>query len=145
MKYYFAYGSNLCKQQMAIRCPESPYLFSGRLEGYKWIIYSRGYANIVPSENDYVLGEVFRLSERDEEALDIYESVAEGMYSKEEIDIVTSSGLINCMVYVDPVQKPGKPKTEYVHRINQGVVSASLCPNYVRKYIRPFVKETAYY
>jgi gamma-glutamylcyclotransferase (GGCT)/AIG2-like uncharacterized protein YtfP len=126
---------------MAMRCPGSTYLFSGKLVGYKWIIYSRGYANIVPSEKDYVLGEIFHLSERDEEALDVYESVAQGMYTKEEIEIITSEGFISCMVYIDPIQETGQPKSEYIHRINQGLVSASLCPNYVRKYIRPFVKE----
>ena len=77
--YYFGYGSNLSKEQMAIRCPESRYYASGKLSGYSWLINSRGYASIKISKNDMVLGEVFKLSQKDEEYLDIYESVDEGL------------------------------------------------------------------
>ncbi|KAL2161011.1 hypothetical protein VTH06DRAFT_8724 [Thermothelomyces fergusii] len=46
---YFAFGSNLWKQQMSRRCPSSTYLGIGRLRGYEWFINARGYANIAPS------------------------------------------------------------------------------------------------
>ena len=78
--YYFGYGSNLSKEQMAIRCPESKYYASGTLSGYSWLINARGYASITPSESEFVLGEVFTLSQQDIDYLDIYESVEEGMY-----------------------------------------------------------------
>ena len=140
MKYYFAYGSNLCKNQMLDRCPESEYVFSGRLDGYKWFIYSRGYANIMPSKQDYVLGEIFSLSDADEERLDGYENVFDCAYSKENIQINTPSGFIECLVYVDHVREYGEAKDEYVHRINRGLVSANLSKTYIDMYIRPFVK-----
>ena len=52
--FYFAYGSNLSPEQMAGRCPESPATSSipvavARLDGWRWIICGRGYANVVPS------------------------------------------------------------------------------------------------
>ncbi|KAF7506281.1 hypothetical protein GJ744_012089 [Endocarpon pusillum] len=51
--FYFAYGSNLSPEQMAGRCPEYPATSSipvaiARLDGWRWIICARGYANIVP-------------------------------------------------------------------------------------------------
>jgi len=44
---YFAYGSNLSLAQMNLRCPTSSYIGLARLRGYRWIINTRGYANIV--------------------------------------------------------------------------------------------------
>lgn len=43
---YFGYGSNLWKAQMQSRCPTSKYLGIARLNGYRWIINKRGYANV---------------------------------------------------------------------------------------------------
>jgi gamma-glutamylcyclotransferase len=44
---YFGYGSNLWRQQMHQRCPNSTYLGIARLKNFKWIINERGYANVV--------------------------------------------------------------------------------------------------
>ncbi|GAB7351274.1 hypothetical protein MBLNU459_g1692t1 [Dothideomycetes sp. NU459] len=48
---YFGYGSNLWLHQMAQRCPSSTYLGIARLDGYRWMINSRGYANVVQVSN----------------------------------------------------------------------------------------------
>jgi len=44
---YLGYGSNLWQAQMNRRCPTSEYLGVGRLNGYRWMINERGYANVV--------------------------------------------------------------------------------------------------
>ena len=140
--YYFGYGSNLSKEQMAIRCPESKYYASGTLSGYSWLINARGYASITPSESEFVLGEVFTLSQQDIDYLDIYESVEEGMYLKSNLTIETSKGTIDCLVYIASDSTPGIPKEEYIERINLGIKSANLPDDYVQKAIRPFIPET---
>ena len=140
-QYYFGYGSNLSKEQMAIRCPESSYYASGKLSGYSWLINSRGYASIKISKNDMVLGEVFKLSQKDEEYLDIYESVDEGMYKKSILNVETPHGLIDCLVYIASNNTEGKPQDEYIDRINLGIRSANLPTEYVQKSIRPFIPE----
>tara|TARA_B100000795_G_scaffold178773_1_gene135251 strand:- start:247 stop:687 length:441 start_codon:yes stop_codon:yes gene_type:complete len=139
--YYFAYGSNLSKRQMALRCPESNYLISGRLSGYSWLINSRGYASIKLSPNAFVLGEIFTLSEQDIAFLDLYEHVAEGMYSKYILSIQTKKGIYDCLVYVASNNDIGKPQTEYIERINVGIKSANFPDDYVDQCIRPFVPE----
>ena len=63
---YFAYGSNLSISQMDKRCPDNISLDIGRLNGYRWIISSRGYANVIESENDYVLGRIYKINNIDE-------------------------------------------------------------------------------
>ena len=141
-QYYFGYGSNLSKEQMAIRCPESKYYASGTLSGYSWLINTRGYASIKPSESDFVLGEIFTLSQQDVDYLDIYESVEEGMYLKTNLSVETSKGTIDCLVYVASDSTPGIPQDEYIERINLGIKSANLPDDYVQKAIRPFIPES---
>ena len=141
-QYYFGYGSNLSKEQMAIRCPESKYYASGTLSGYSWLINTRGYASIKPSDSDFVLGEIFTLSQQDVDYLDIYESVEEGMYLKSNLSVETSKGTIDCLVYIASDSTPGIPQEEYIQRINLGIKSANLPDDYVQKAIRPFVPES---
>ena len=141
-QYYFGYGSNLSKEQMAIRCPESKYYASGTLSGYSWLINTRGYASIKPSDSDFVLGEIFTLSQQDVDYLDIYESVEEGMYLKSNLSVETSKGTIDCLVYIASDSTPGIPQEEYIERINIGIKSANLPDDYVQKAIRPFIPES---
>ena len=141
-QYYFGYGSNLSKEQMAIRCPESKYYASGTLSGYSWLINARGYASIKPSESDFVLGEIFTLSQQDVDYLDIYESVEDGMYLKTNLSVETSKGTIDCLVYIASDSAPGIPQEEYIKRINLGIKSANLPDDYVQKAIRPFIPES---
>ena len=141
-QYYFGYGSNLSKEQMAIRCPESKYYASGTLSGYSWLINTRGYATIKPSDSDFVLGEIFTLSQQDVDYLDIYESVEEGMYLKSNLSVETSKGTIDCLVYIASDSTPGIPQEEYIKRINLGIKSANLPDDYVQKAIRPFIPES---
>lgn len=141
-QYYFGYGSNLSKEQMAIRCPESKYYASGTLSGYSWLINTRGYASIKPSDSDFVLGEIFTLSQQDVDYLDIYESVEEGMYLKSILSVETSKGTIDCLVYIASDSTPGIPQEEYIERINLGIKSANLPDDYVQQAIRPFIPES---
>ena len=140
--YYFGYGSNLSKDQMFVRCPDSSYFMSGNLSGYSWFINTRGYASVRQNLNDFVLGEIFTLSDKDIKLLDIYESVAEGMYEKFMMSVKTQSGFIDCLVYIATDKEIGQPQAEYIERINAGIRSANLPSDYVQKSIRPFVPES---
>lgn len=141
MSLYFAYGSNLWKEQMADRCPNHECLGVGVLRGYKWIISKRGYATIIKSPDDYVLGRVYRLTESDEEKLDIKEGVHKGLYRKEVLGVFLGETPLRCLVYIDRETQEGNPKNEYIERMNKGLSEANLPDEYVNRYIRPFVPE----
>ncbi|GIZ43912.1 hypothetical protein CKM354_000712400 [Cercospora kikuchii] len=144
---YFGYGSNLWLHQMRQRCPTSKYLGIARLKGYKWIIYDRGYANIIElseeekqhdsnDKHDYlkeVWGLVYSLEHEDERRLDVNEGVAHGAYSKEwiECEFWTASSertvrenTAHSFSYVDEgkpdtSKKPGKTEMlVYINREN---------------------------
>ena len=124
---------------MKDRCPEHRLVGNGILKGYRWIITTRGYANVVKSVSDEVHGVVYEISESDEKSLDRYEGVQSGSYRKEMLKIEMGNESKECLVYVDPVEEEGKPKEEYVGRINKDIFDSRLPPEYLDRYIRKFI------
>ncbi len=139
MKLYFAYGSNMWDAQMRKRCPESRKIGIARLSGFRWIISTRGYANVVEAKEDEVEGVLFEISESDEQFLDKHEGVADGSYQKVEISVFHDGKKEVALVYVDPVTAEGAAKQEYIARINAGLSDAHLSEKYVSHHVRKFV------
>lgn len=167
---YFAYGSNLWLHQMHLRCPSSQYIGLARLPGYKWLITTRGYANVVESKNassegeeeedkDEVWGMVYTLSPADESQLDKNEGVPVA-YTKEylpcefwhansphtKIDVTRSmTDRRDMLIYVDRQRtSPGTPREEYIYRMNRGIEDAVGCgvPGaYVEGVVRGYIPE----
>ena len=135
---YFAYGSNLSISQMDKRCPHNIPLDIGRLNGYRWIISNRGYANVIESEHDYVLGRIYKINNTDEASLDKDEGVKllNSGYDRTTLPIIVDGVSCDCLVYVDPIKQEGPPKNEYVNRINLGLADSEFPTEYVEKYIR---------
>ena len=139
MKTYFAYGSNLWRKQMELRCPDHLVLGMGILTGYRWIITSRGYASVVRSPSDLVLGMVYAITETDEERLDLCEEVGEGAYRKASLPVQTGRGVLDCVVYIDPQEQEGFPCEEYVERIKCGLRDSGFPYSYVERYLAKIV------
>ncbi|MEK6801965.1 MAG: gamma-glutamylcyclotransferase family protein [Nitrospirota bacterium] len=139
MRLYFAYGSNMWSAQMDKRCSQSKKVGVARLLDYRWIISTRGYANVVKSMNDYVEGVLFEISATDEASLDKYEGVSSGSYQKVEFPVLHEGQEKVALVYVDAVTVEGSPKQEYIQRINSGLADAKLSEAYVTRYVRKYV------
>jgi gamma-glutamylcyclotransferase len=138
MNFYFAYGSNMWDRQMGMRCPESKKLGIARLSGYRWIITTRGYANVVESTHDEVQGVLFEISDSDEVSLDKYEGVASGCYDKAKLLVMMGNQKVEALVYLDPIVEQGAPREEYIQRINAGLADAMLSDDYVAQ-VRKFI------
>ena len=134
---YFAYGSNMCIRQMNDRCPNNSKIGIAQLSGYRWIISTRGYANVVKSSNDDVWGVIYEISIQDEAKLDGYEGVSTKCYLKENLDILIDRRIKNCLTYVDPITEIGIPSYTYSNTINEGILDSKLPEEYVEKYLRP--------
>ena len=130
------------------RCPDNELVGLGILLGQEWIINERGYANVVRSTKDPVYGLVYKISPSDEEKLDKFEGVPES-YTKHimKIGLQSENGeeksVEQALVYIDKKRtEEGKPREEYIFRINRGVDDASArgMPKwYIDKYIRKFI------
>ncbi|GAM90221.1 hypothetical protein ANO11243_082630 [Dothideomycetidae sp. 11243] len=160
---YFGYGSNLWRHQMQQRCPHSKYLGVARLNGYRWMINDRGYANVVEMDKNkqddtHCFGLVYSLTQSDEDALDINEGVPEA-YTKEhlktdfwrastdsdKIDIDQDPEKVDMLVYIDRVRmEDSTPKSEYVYRMNMGIAdarAAGVPDSYIDDTLRKFIPD----
>ena len=140
MKLYFAYGSNMCDKQMKKRCPDSKKIGLAILPHHRWIISTRGYANVVKAQDSEVEGVLWEISLSDEKSLDISEGVIKGSYERVEIAVNHDREEKSALIYIDPIIKEGKPEDEYIERINCGLADANLSDSYVKQ-IRKFIRE----
>lgn len=119
---YFAYGSNLFRQQMKKRCPSATPVQRAILNGYRLVFvgFSRqwggGVASVKPSETSSVHGALYRLTESDEKALDRYEGVPSGFYTKDLREIGGETALL--YVCTHELEKP--PSRLYLETIRKG-------------------------
>ena len=117
-RLYFAYGSNMDRDQMYKRCPDSELVGAAKLEGWRFLINTVGVATVVPREDGVVHGLLWRISASDEKTLDGYEGVEHGMYRKEELDVeVTGGSTEKALIYISSDTEPGVPRPGYIERI----------------------------
>lgn len=116
---YFAYGSNLCVNQMARRCPDAADPRPATLTGHDWLINERGVATVEPFDGAEVHGVLWRLSEHDLTVLDSAEGVPV-RYRRERLVVQTADGSFPAWVYIDPRVGPGPPRPGYLERIIDG-------------------------
>ena len=77
---YFGYGSNMCPEQMAMRCPGGHAVGRAELRDWRFLINIRTYATIESKPGAATHGVLWSLTPGHITELDHYEAVAEGMY-----------------------------------------------------------------
>lgn len=124
---YFAYASNLNKQQMLKLCPDARPKFSVILPNYRliftgWIREWRGgTASIQPFRGAKVAGAVYEISERDLQKLDRFENYP-GICNRINVLVLKEDGeAVKAMTYIKHRQTDeSKPSPEYLSVIRQG-------------------------
>jgi gamma-glutamylcyclotransferase (GGCT)/AIG2-like uncharacterized protein YtfP len=115
---YFAYGSNLNRGDMRVRCPDARPGVPARLEG--WRLAFRGVADIEPAEGRTVHGALWSLSPEDIRALDRYEG-APSNYRRQIVEVETDEGRVTAMTYVMAHRDYlGLPSEWYLGRVEAG-------------------------
>lgn len=139
--YYFAYGSNMNLKQMEERCPNAKFVTVGKLKGHKFVYdgFSKRrngpVANIVESNDDYVLGGIFLVDEQDGKNLDKFEGYPKA-YDKKFCKVEGEDGLIyNVFVYFRKPLQIGIPQEDYKNIVIQGARDIGLPQEYINKYL----------
>ena len=115
---YFAYGSNLNRADMRLRCPDARPDRPARLEG--WRLCFRGVADIEPAADSAVAGALWQLSGADLGCLDAYEG-APAHYRQRIFEVETNAGPREAMTYVMTDDSYlGLPSSWYYGRIEAG-------------------------
>ena len=122
---YFAYGSNLCARQMALRCPDAANPRPAMLADHDWLINERGVATVEPFDGSHVHGVVWQLSDHDLATLDSAEGVPV-RYRRDRLTVLTDDGPSEAWVYIDHRVDPGAPRPGYLERIIDGAVHHGL-------------------
>ncbi len=116
--YYFAYGSNLHREQMQNRCSESVPVAKVRLKGYR-LNFNR-VADIVKDEGSEVWGAVYTVSPEDIKSLDLYEGYPR-FYDKLDLEVIGEGGkTYTAFAYVMTSKGSAGPSEGYYRIIEEG-------------------------
>ncbi|MEE6179866.1 poly-gamma-glutamate hydrolase family protein [Mycobacterium sp. 050134] len=122
---YFAYGSNLCASQMALRCPDAADPRPAVLSDHDWLINERGVATVEPFAGTQVHGVLWQISDGDLATLDSAEGVPV-RYRRDRLTVHTDEGPAPAWVYIDHRVTPGPPRPGYLPRIIDGAAHHGL-------------------
>lgn len=126
-KYYFAYGSNLSRKAMAMRCPTAKPVGKGILNDYQ-LVYrggSYGYLTVEPKKGSSVPIGVWEIEDRDEKNLDMYEGYP-SLYRKENTTIP-----VNRFVFGKSVKQESEDITGLIYVMNDGYKKARPTQEYL--------------
>jgi len=116
--YYFAYGSNLHREQMKNRCPESVPVAKVKLEGYR-LNFNR-VADIVEDKGAAVCGALYDVSKKDIKSLNRYEGYPH-LYDKLDVEVADDQGkTYRAFVYVMTAKGCCEPSEGYYQIIEEG-------------------------
>ena len=117
MTLYFAYGANMNRATMRVRCPAAQALGPARLPGWRFVIFRDGYASVEPWPGRSVHGILWRLGPRELSVLNAYESLDLGLYTMQRLPVRTAEGIRAPIVYVGRGSAHGRPRPGYLELI----------------------------
>lgn len=123
-KIYFAYGSNMHIQQMALRCPTAQRIGTGVIRDYRLLFRGRtggAVATIEPIEGSFVPVSIWTIGAADERSLDQYEGFPT-LYNKQEFEADMGGGnVLKGMAYIMVKNYPvALPSEHYFNVILDG-------------------------
>ena len=134
---YFAYGSNLNRQQMKSRCPGSKYIKNYYLPGYKLSFswkptrrQSTGVANIVKKAGSKVPGTIYKINSKDREQLRIHEGYYRNVYD-EKFFLLNKKKILYYMMDRGFILK--RPSKDYVKIVKKGYEDRNLDNEYLKR------------
>lgn len=133
MPLYFAYGSNMDVEAMRTRAPASRALGLARLPRHRFIIMAEGYASVTRDPRRAVWGMIWDLALADVPALDRYESLHTGLYTKAVQPVLTEGGSKRAIVYIGRSSQTGQPRPGYMEDVAAAARAAGLPGDYLRE------------
>lgn len=140
-KLYVAYGSNLSKRQMRMRCPTARPLGKFMLTSARLIF--RGVADLEYAPGETTPCGLWSINQADERALDAYEGVGGRFYFKsEEIVLKWAGRARSALIYLMRSDGVYPPSQHYADLLRQGYKDFGLDVRYLDRAIaRSFEKD----
>lgn len=137
MTLYAAYGSNLHPAQMRERCPHSPLVTTGWLEGWRLtfggeeIGWEGALATLAEAVGTRVFVALYDVPQADAGTLDAWEGADAGVYRKTRVRVRTLSGDVLVWTYVLDSYEGGLPSARYLGFIADAAEAAGAPDDYV--------------
>lgn len=146
MKYknylYAAYGSNLNLGQMSRRCPNAQLVGTSTIPNSTLLFKARGNGNgvldIVKEKGKNVFVALYKITQADERALDVYEGFP-NLYVKKMVTVILDGVECKAMMYVmnkDAGCKPFLPSAFYYNIVVEGYLQHGFDVANLSKYLR---------
>jgi hypothetical protein len=132
MTLHFAYGSNMSRALMRLRCPTAMALGAAVLPDWRFVVTSDGYASIEPCPGARVHGVLWRLGVRDLAAVNAYESVGTGLYRRRLLAVRRGGAHAAALVYVGRRPRAGRPRPGYMDIVVAAARDWDLPARYIR-------------
>jgi cation transport regulator ChaC len=130
MTLHFAYGSNMSRAGMAGRCPTAAYIGRGVLNGWRFVVTADGYASVAPQPGGSVHGVLWRLGPRDLAALNAYENLDSGLYTRRTVPVLCNGKRVSALVYVGRTSE-GSPRPGYLELVIAAARESGLPSAYI--------------
>jgi gamma-glutamylcyclotransferase (GGCT)/AIG2-like uncharacterized protein YtfP len=130
MTLYFAYGANMERSAMQVRCPAAAALGPALLRGWRYVI-AAGYGSVAEAPGAGVFGVLWRLTPRDLAALNIFESLDSGLYRRVRLTVELDGRRARALVYVGRPGGRPLPMPGYQERVVAAACEWQLPPRYV--------------
>lgn len=129
---YFAYGSNMDRDQMAARCPGATSVGIAVLRDHRFVINRRGVATVAASPGDAVHGVLWQIDSQHRDELDRLEGHhEEGRYDRLPGSVEVDGDRVDCELYIDPDVTRGSPRAGYLEVVVAGASRHGLPAWYV--------------
>lgn len=139
---YFAYGSNLSTAFIREYCPSAQFVMRAQLPNFNVQFpfhseeYGGGISSIIEAPGEMVNGVIYEIDEDDLVALDILESVPQGLYRRDTFQVFGEDGEWHLadLYRVSNPSGPYTPSKQYVGYMVAGAREHRLDPEYVAKF-----------
>lgn len=137
MALYAAFGSNLDPEQMKQRCPHSPFLGTGWIDGWRLTFggedlgWEGALATIVEAPGEHVFVGLYDLTDADARELDSWEGADSGLYRKLRVRVATLEADKLAWVYVLDGYEGGLPGARYLGVLAAAAEAAGAPVDYV--------------
>lgn len=113
MLHYFAYGANMDRAAMAVRCPASQPLGVATLPGWRLAVMREGWLTVTAAPEARTQGVLWELAKADMPMLDDFEDIGGGLYIKQTLPVVAERE-VAALVYVGTNAGPGISRADYL-------------------------------
>lgn len=137
--FYFAYGSNMDPAQMAARCPGAlalgPAVLADHRLTFTWDSqrWAGGVGHVEPARGEEVWGVLWEIAPDHERALDRYELVDDGVYTKGIATVWAAGRPTPALIYRAVPVGYRAPSAAYVQALVRGARANGLPDGYVAR------------